>query len=159
MTLAKIVSGGQTGVDRAVLDAALAYNITCGGWCPQGRMAEDGAIASHYPLVELEGGDYQQRTLKNVEDSDGTLIIYFDYLEGGTQQTLHNCLQAQKPYKLIDASQIAPTQTAKLISQFIDDYQLQILNVAGPRASKSPVAYDYTYRCFECFFASYPKVL
>lgn len=76
ITLARIVSGGQTGVDRGALDAALAAGFPCGGWCPEGRMAEDGAIPPHYPLTELPGADYKQRTKRNVMDSDGTLVIY-----------------------------------------------------------------------------------
>ena len=74
----KIVSGGQSGVDRAALDFALENKIPCGGWCPKGRLAEDGRIHHRYPLRETSSTDYRVRTQANVEDSDGTLILYFD---------------------------------------------------------------------------------
>lgn len=146
MTLIKIISGGQTGVDRGALSAALGYNFPCGGWCPEGRLAEDGTIPDKYPVVELPSADYLQRTIQNIKDSDGTVIFYFDYLEGGTEQTLYYCIKEQKPYKLIDCSQISEQQSAKLIVRFIDDYNLQVLNVAGPRLSKVPQCYEYSYQ-------------
>ena len=79
----KIVSGGQAGADRAALDAALACGVSCGGWCPEGRLAEDGRIADSYPIVELPGAGYRQRTRRNVQDSDGTAIFSFGPPEGG----------------------------------------------------------------------------
>jgi hypothetical protein len=91
MTLSKIVSGGQTGVDRGALDAALRVGFPCGGWCPQDRKAEDGPIPDRYPLVVLPGAGYRQRTLKNVKDSDGTVIIYANTLSGGTKLTRDFC--------------------------------------------------------------------
>jgi hypothetical protein len=84
----KIISGGQTGVDRAALDAALALNIPCGGWCPKGRKAEDGPIPERYPLQETSSADYRVRTEKNVTDSDGTLILTRGPVTGGTAYTV-----------------------------------------------------------------------
>jgi hypothetical protein len=88
MGLRRIVSGGQTGADRAALDAALEANFPCGGWCPEGRLAEDGPLSPLYPLRELPGAGYRQRTIKNIESSDGTAFCYFTQPVGGTELTL-----------------------------------------------------------------------
>ena len=84
----KIISGGQTGADRAGLDVALTVGLPIGGWCPQGRRAEDGPIPDGYPLVETAERNYQTRTRRNVEDSDGTLILNLGKLDGGTAFTV-----------------------------------------------------------------------
>ena len=139
-----IISGGQTGVDRAALDVALELGISCGGWCPEGRLAEDGVIARHYPLKELAGGDYVQRTMRNVLDSDATLVIYFDQLEGGTELTVEFCNQKAKPVLVIDANTIQFSSAVDEMLDFTRQHQLEILNIAGPRASKQPAAYAYT---------------
>ena len=141
--LEKIVSGGQTGVDRGALDAALDTGFGCGGWCPQGRMAEDGEIPARYLMEELAGSGYEERTLQNVLDSDGTAILYFGVLEGGTLQTKENCVVHGKPVELIDASRAAPAEAAARIAAFIRKNRISVLNVAGPRASKQPAAHDY----------------
>jgi len=140
----KIVSGGQTGVDRAALDAALESGVSAGGWCPEGRKAEDGPIAEKYPLQELPDGGYEERTLKNVQDSDATIIIYFESISGGTKETLLYCLNEKKPYLLIDGSGITEDSASKRIKHFIDENQISVLNVAGPRACKEKRAYEYT---------------
>jgi len=139
----KVVSGGQTGVDRGALDAALELNIQCGGWCPQGRLAEDGPIPEQYPMQEVEGGDYRDRTRKNVLDSDGTAIIYFGEIEGGTESTLDDCVQLAKPYQLINGAETQPAQAAKLIADFVRERGVQTLNIAGPRASKVEKGHKY----------------
>jgi hypothetical protein len=95
--LLRIVSGGQTGVDRAALDVALKHEMSCGGWCPDGRLAEDGIIPDKYPVKALAKSGYLQRTEQNVIDSDGTLIIYFDNLSGGTEQTFFFVLNIKSP--------------------------------------------------------------
>ena len=144
--LEKIISGGQTGVDRGALTACLDHNFPCGGYCPQGRLAEDGIIPDRFPLIELPSKDYLSRTIKNIQASDGTVIIYFDYIEGGTEKTLVHCIQESKPYKLIDATHISSDVSSKLIIDFCDRYQVNILNIAGPRGSKSPQSLDYSYQ-------------
>ncbi len=139
----KIVSGGQTGVDRGALDAALANGANCGGWCPAGRLAEDGVIPGRYPLTELAGGDYLARTRKNVEDSDGTVIIYFGCPSGGTERTLEFCIALDRPYLLLDATELEPARSAARIVEFAAGLRGDWLNFAGPRASDESRAYAY----------------
>jgi Circularly permutated YpsA SLOG family len=150
----KIMSGGQTGVDRAALDVALNHGIGCGGWCPAGRLDEFGRIPDRYPLKEVEGGGFTERTLQNVKDSDGTVIIYFGKLSGGTERTLRFCVERQRPHKVIDASKISAEDAAKLITDFIHKHKIGILNVAGPRQSEWPEGHDYAFRTLDCFATS-----
>jgi hypothetical protein len=147
--LAKIVSGGQTGVDRGALDAALAAGFACGGWCPADRTAEDGPLAASYPLVELAGSGYEERTLKNVVDSDGTAILYRGALEGGTRLTAEYCQAHGKPCELLNAARLSPDEAAREIIAFIAGNGIRVLNVAGPRASKWPGARDYAHSAIE----------
>ena len=154
MAKLKIVSGGQTGADRAALDAALQTGTECGGWCPEGRLAEDGIILSRYPLSELKGAGYKERTLQNVIDSDGTVIIYFGALSGGTEKTLLFCLNQKKPYLLIDATELSPDRTAKRIQQFVAVHSIGTLNIAGPRASGEPLAYAYALKAMTHFLGT-----
>lgn len=144
MALRKIVSGGQTGVDRGALDAALEAGFACGGWCPAGRFAEDGPLAERYPLEAMPEGGYRERTLRNVLDSDGTALIYFGEIEGGTEVTLLYCIRQRKPYKLLDAETVEPDRAALLLADFVDAFGIETLNVAGPRASKWPGAEAFT---------------
>lgn len=145
MQLRKIVSGGQTGVDRGALDAALACDFPCGGWCPPGRVAEDGQIPFKYPLDEIKSGSYRQRTIQNVVDSDATLIIYWESLEGGTEQTVHHCIKRRKPFKLVDASLLTSAQAITIVAKFIEQRpEVTVLNVAGPRESRTKGAAHYT---------------
>lgn len=140
-----IISGAQTGTDIAALDAALAAGIPCGGWVPDQRNNEAGPIPAHYPVQPLTGAGYKQRMLKNIEDSDATAIVYFTDLEGGTENTLVHCLRLKKPYKLIDASEVPPERAAIALVKFMRHHLILRLNIAGPRASKQPDAYRYTY--------------
>jgi hypothetical protein len=149
----KIISGGQTGVDRAALDVALNHGIDCGGWCPAGRLDEFGEIPDRYPLNEMEGGGFTERTLQNVKDSDGTVIIYSGKLSGGTEQTVRFCVERQRPRQLIDASKISAEEAARLIVDFVHKHKIDILNVAGPRQSEWPAGYDYTTGALEIFLA------
>jgi hypothetical protein len=145
MALAKIVSGGQTGVDRGALDAALEAGFPCSGWAPEGRTAEDGPIHERYPLQELAGAGYEERTLQNVLDSDGTAILYSGALEGGTRQTMAHCVKHGKPFELVDASRAAPRDAAAKLAAFIERHRLSVLNIAGPRASKWPEGWHYAH--------------
>jgi predicted Rossmann-fold nucleotide-binding protein len=147
----KIISGGQTGVDRAALDVALKHGIECGGCCPAGRLDEFGRIPDQYPLQELESGGFTERTLQNVKHSDGTVIIYPGKLGGGTEQTLRFCVEQQRPHKLIDASKVSAEDAAKLIFDFIHEHKIEVLNVAGPRQSEWPEGYDYAFRALDGF--------
>ena len=140
----KIISGGQTGVDRGALDGALEAGADCGGWCPKGRKAEDGVIDKCYPLTETTSDQYVFRTKRNILDSDGTLIIYFDDLEGGTARTLEFCQELKKPCYLVNATDISPSQTVAKIKMFLKENAIKSLNVAGPRASKQSHAREYT---------------
>ena len=147
----KIISGGQTGVDRAALDVALRHGIECGGWCPAGRLDEFGRIPDHYPIQELQRGGFNERTLQNVKDSHGTVVVYSDHLRGGTAQTVNFCLELKRPHELIDVSKISTEGAAKLIGDFVDKNKISILNVAGPRQSEWPEGYAYAFRALSVF--------
>ena len=139
----KIVSGGQTGVDQGALAAALASDADCGGWCPEGRLSEEGPIPAMYPVVELPGAGYRERTLQNVLDSDGTAIIHDGELEGGTRLTWVFCERHDRPSMLIDASALSVDRAVDALVEFVSGNGLGVLNVAGPRASKWPEACRY----------------
>ena len=137
----KVLSGGQTGADRAALDAALEMKFPVGGYCPAGRIAEDGAIASIYPLTEIEGG-YPERTLMNIQESDATLIFHKCELEGGTKLTAKFCEDEEKAFLLIDIATVSQNAALGLIMSFLTP-DIEVLNIAGPRQSKCPEIYDY----------------
>jgi hypothetical protein len=144
VALIKIVSGGQTGVDRGALDAALEAGFPCGGWVPGDRRAEDGVIPDRYPLMALPKGGYRQRTRLNVVDSDGTAILYVEALSGGTRLTRNLCALLKRPYILIDARKIVePAAAAAEIVKFVEEKQVRTLNVAGPRASGWAEGYGF----------------
>ena len=130
-----IYSGGQAGVDRGALDAALQMGNPCAGWCPKGRLAEDGPIPLRYPLRQVDGG-YEERTRRNVEDSDGTLILHRGPLRQGTLLTLQVCRELEKPVCLVDADTSSPEGAAIAAQKFIEQYRIERLNVAGPRRSQ-----------------------
>lgn len=139
----RIVSGGQTGVDRAALDAARAAGIDCGGWCPAGRRAEDGAIADHYPLRETHSGSYRERTRLNVRDSDATLVLTDGPPQGGTRTTVDVARDMEKPVLVIDLAADPADAAANIVRlrAWVAEEGVRVLNVAGPRESESPGIY------------------
>ena len=137
--LTKIISGGQTGADRAGLDAAIELNIPVGGWCPKGRKAEDGSIDNKYPLQETTSGDYRVRTEKNVKDSDGNLIFTIGKPSGGTALTVKKAKAFDKPFLVIDLDKDYDFDAVKV---WLIDNDIEVLNVAGPRGNDLPDVYD-----------------
>lgn len=135
IVLQKIVSGGQTGVDRAALDAAIELGLPHGGWCPRGRLAEDGPIADSYDLRETESRKYHVRTRMNVQDSDGTLIVHRGPLSGGTELTLRFTQLHARPVFRIDLNESFVPET---FFRWLAERQIAVLNVAGPRESSCP---------------------
>ena len=131
----RIVSGGQTGVDRGALDAAIELGIEHGGWCPRGRLAEDGVIPRRYQLAENDAKEYWVRTEQNVIDSDGTLILYRERLTGGTKFTFRMTQKHSKPHLLVDLSD---TPDLEAIRAWIAQHGIEALNCAGPRESSWP---------------------
>lgn len=133
--LGRIVSGGQTGVDRAALDAALEAGVPCGGWCPRGRRAEDGAIPVRYPLRETPSASYPQRTEWNVRDSDGTLVMTRGRPRGGSALTVRMAAGMGRPVMVVDLD--GPRSTVEILA-WVDRNLIRTLNVAGPRESDAP---------------------
>ena len=142
----KIVSGGQTGADRAALDWAISHGIEHGGWCPEGRLAEDGVIPDRYNLMELIGAGYRARTKANVRDSDATLIVSIDpTLTGGSRQTAAFARTLGKPFLHIN-----PQMDWKpALRQFLEANGISVLNVAGPRASTTPGISDFIFEVLD----------
>jgi hypothetical protein len=139
-----IISGGQTGVDRAALDVALALGLEAGGWCPRGRRAEDGKISVRYPLRETASWKYPVRTRKNVLESDGTLILTRGKPRGGTALTAALAEGFKKPYRVVDLE--GQPEGAEDIRKWGREHAIQVLNVAGPRESETPGIYDQAAR-------------
>ena len=129
-----IESGGQTGVDRAALDVAIAIGIGHGGWCPAGRIAEDGSVPSRYELRETDSAEYPVRTEQNVIDSDATLILYEGTIKGGTRLTVNICRRLGKPHL---ATRIED-KNLNAVRRWLQKNQPSVLNIAGPRESTSP---------------------
>lgn len=133
-----IISGGQTGVDRAALDFAMANKISSGGWCPQGRLAEDGPLNVRYPLSETWLPDLLIRTEMNVIDSDATLILIFDEMDNGTRLTTDLARDHQKP---VFVWKIGQNRNFMQFQNWLQKNNVSTLNVAGPRESNAPGIY------------------
>lgn len=135
MQLERIISGGQTGVDRAGLDTAIALGIPHGGWCPKGRRAEDGQIPHKYCLQEHASADYAPRTVQNVLEADGTLVLCPGVPTGGTLLTCQVARQHKRPLLVVDLDNLPSTE---LVRSWLAKHNIRVLNVAGPRESQSP---------------------
>jgi hypothetical protein len=139
-----IVSGGQTGADRAALEFAVEHGIPHAGWCPRGRLAEDGAIAPQYELQETPSRKYAQRTEWNVRDSDATVLFSSaSRLRGGTALALETARRLGKPALHVHRGAAAGTDeaadaAARELLHFLAAHAVRRLNVAGPRASQAP---------------------
>ncbi|MEW6766011.1 MAG: putative molybdenum carrier protein [Pseudomonadota bacterium] len=144
----KIVSGGQTGADRAALDFAIAHGIEHGGWCPAGRKAEDGPIDARYALTETEGG-YARRTRLNVRDSDGTLVLNLGELADGTLSTVNHARRMKRPCLVAQLDAGLSEGLLQNIWRWLSENAIEVLNVAGPRESKRPGIYGLTFACLE----------
>ncbi len=145
-----IISGGQTGVDRAALDVALEWGIPCGGWCPAGRLAEDGPIPGKYPLHETPLATYDQRTEWNVKRADGTLILVVGKPSGGTRQAIEFARRYSKPCLVVDLNNLV---NFDVILDWIEQKGIRSLNVAGPRESTSPGVHDKAVRFLQDLLA------
>lgn len=139
--LKKIISGGQTGADRAALDVAIKFNIEHGGWIPKGRRAEDGPLPMKYQLREMDTTDYRERTKQNIMDSHGTLILSHGNLTGGSRLTKTFAKVINRPNCHIDLLDTEEFEASIILKSFIMENQIQILNVAGPRLSHNPWIY------------------
>ncbi len=142
--LKKIISGGQTGVDRAALDIAIELAIPHGGWCPQGRRAVDGVIDEKYQLMETESADYPVRTEWNVRDANGTLVLSWGQPDGGTALTIRIAERLQKPVLVIN---LLDPVDAESFWQWLQQHNIEILNIAGPRHSKAEALTSTAQSC------------
>ncbi len=138
----KIISGGQTGADRAALDWALRHNIPHGGWCPKGRLATDGPLAPIYQLQETESAGYRQRTRRNVVDSEATMIFNIGELDGGTLATLRFAEALKKPHLVVQLDNASTDEASFQIITWLRYGKFSTLNVAGPREEKHPGIYS-----------------
>ena len=142
--LRKIISGGQTGADRAALDAAIKLNLAHGGWVPKGRRAEDGAIPDIYRLEEMPTESYPRRTEKNIREADGTLILTHGPATGGSKLTIDYAVRFQSKHLHIDLRRTPAFKAVRTVSEWIRENEIAVLNVAGSSASKDPAIYDKT---------------
>jgi hypothetical protein len=146
--LKKIISGGQTGADRAALDFAIKYNIPHGGWVPKGRQAEDGRIRDMYQLQEMPTDSHRARTKQNVIDSDGTVIITHGKftIKSGSAYTARMAKKHGRPWLHLDMEKTTVDRAARRLQEWVADKNIVVLNVAGPRQSRDLAIYEVTMR-------------
>jgi hypothetical protein len=150
----RIISGGQTGVDRAALDVAIRLGIACGGWVPRGRRAEDGPIPSRYPVREMESRAYALRTRRNVWDGDATLILTRGRPTGGTALTVACAAALGRRHRIVDLQgSPVPSDTRT----WLRENAVGTLNVAGPRESTSPGIYDEAVAFLQAVLLAQPR--
>lgn len=144
-----IISGGQSGTDRAALDFAIAHRLSCGGCCPKGRLAEDGKIDEKYPLTETASADPEERTKMNIDGSHGTLVIYSSEIDEGTVFTLQYAKTQMKPVYIVKHGETLNKEEFRL---WVDINRIKILNVAGPRESRDEGVYAFAGKVLENLF-------
>jgi hypothetical protein len=149
MIIKKIISGAQTGADRAALDFAINNDIPHGGWVPKGRKAEDGVIPERYRVTEAAEAEYSRRTALNVMDADGTLIFSHGPLTGGSALTEKLALKYHKPCLHIDFHQKPEFQATVDIMHWLETHRVRVLNIAGPRSSNDEKIYEAVTRMLE----------
>lgn len=142
MQVRTIISGGQAGADRAALDFAIESGWEHGGWCPRGRKAEDGPVPAKYLLAETESANYRARTVRNVVDSDATLILNMGELEGGSLETLRTAERRGKPARVVQLDSTLSDADVAALRDWLQSARVQTLNIAGPRESRRPGTYD-----------------
>ena len=143
--LEKIISGGQTGADIAAIDAAIASNFPYGGWLPKGRKTEKGSLSMHYQMQEMTTGGYPKRTEKNIKESDGTVIFTHQNLTGGSKLAGDLAERLGKPWLHINFNKTDSNKVISLLSGWIKKNKINVLNVAGSRASKDVDIYDKVF--------------
>jgi len=146
MTIKKIVSGGQTGADIAGIDAAIELGVPHGGWLPKGRLTEDGPLPEKYQLQEMPTASYPKRTAQNVIDSDGTVIFTHGALTGGSKLTRKQALKHGKPLLHLELSATMEGNVVQTLRTFIEENDIQVLNVAGSRGSRDPALYGKVFK-------------
>jgi len=147
--LKKVISGGQTGADRAGLDVAIRHNIQHGGAIPKGRRTEEGVLPEKYKLLEMSSRSYPRRTEKNVVDGDGTVILTHGRLTGGSLLTRQKAYEHDKPVFHLDMARLSVEEAADLLADFLLENGIEVLNVAGTRGSEDPDIYGKTILVLE----------
>lgn len=151
-SLTKIISGGQTGVDRAALDWAISRAVEHGGWCPHGRLAQDGPLPGRYLLRETQSTGYSQRTRLNIEEADATLLVHFGTLMGGSELTQRLAIKLAKPLALFDTGQ-AWSDQIESTQAWLSSNSISVLNIAGPSEERHPGIYETTLKVLDQLFS------